>query len=172
MFYLTQMCCGQTSILVNWHHIIDLYICRLHASPFELEYKAVGAPWISLIKIKWTNKKKPHLQTVQISINNKQCTLVCDCTLTFSTVVSFNELFCCSENGSTGGFWVHLWRRWDCLNDVELADVRTSSDAILNNSAVNLNSIFQKEKGKTEMDFFCKFYNSNSKEWIWKRKTD
>lgn len=84
------MCCGQTSILVNWHHIIDLYICRLHASPFELEYKAVGVPWISLIKIKWTNKKKTHLQTVQISINNKQCTFVCDCTLTFSTVVSFS----------------------------------------------------------------------------------
>lgn len=124
MFYLTQMCCGQTSILVNWHHIIDLYICRLHASPFELEYKAVGAPWISLIKIIWTNKKKTHLERVQISINNKQCTFVCDCTLTFSTVAAFNEFFCCSENGNTGGFWVHLWRRWDCLNDAELADVR------------------------------------------------
>lgn len=49
---------GQTSILVNWCYIIDLYICRLHASPFELEYKAVGLPCIPLIKIRWTNGKK------------------------------------------------------------------------------------------------------------------
>lgn len=72
-------------------------------------------------------KKRTHLKTVQISINNKRCTFVCDCTLTFSTVVCFNELFCRSENGSTGGFWAPLWRRWDRLKDAELASVHLSN---------------------------------------------
>lgn len=86
-----------SSILVNWCYIIDLYMCRLHASPIELEYKAVGLPCISLIKIRWTNEKKRHIwrQYRYLEIIVYIWVWLYS---EFFTVVSFTELFCCSEN--------------------------------------------------------------------------